>query len=153
MDAQLTIGQVAARTGVTTSALRFYEDQGLIRSNRTAGNQRRFSRDVIRVVSVIRVAQSLGISLDEIGAVIASLPSERVPTAADWEAVAARWRTRLDERIGKLEALRDDLGGCIGCGCLSLSSCASDNPNDRAGHSGAGARYITGTDNPAPAQP
>jgi len=144
MDEQLTIGQVAARTGVATSALRFYEDRRLIRSVRTEGNQRRYSREVIRVVSVIRAAQELGISLGDIGEALETLPGGRTPTASDWERLAEGWRSRLDQRVKALIALRDDLSECIGCGCLSLESCSLLNPGDRASTSGTGARFLAG---------
>lgn len=148
MDEQLTIGQVATRTGVATSALRFYEDQGLISSARTEGNQRRYSRDVIRIVSVVRAAQELGISLNEVGNALASLPEGRTPTSADWAKLSSGWRDSLDQRISDLYALRDDLDQCIGCGCLSLDSCGILNPADRAAQSGTGPRYLA-KDRPA----
>jgi len=142
MEQQLTIGQVADRTGVATSALRFYEERGLITSARTDGNQRRYSKDVIRIVSVIRAAQELGISLNEIGRALSALPEGRTPTPGDWEKLSSVWREHLDQRINALTSLRDDLSECIGCGCLSLRSCALLNPDDRAGTSGTGARFI-----------
>ena len=124
----LTIGEVARRTGLTTSALRFYEEQDLISSTRTAGNERCYTRDVIRRVSFIRAAQRVGLSLVEIGAVLNDLPACRTPTREDWDEVAQRWRPWLDERIAALERLRDQLSSCIGCGCLSLDKCALYNP-------------------------
>lgn len=142
MDEQLTIGQVASRTGVATSALRFYEDRGLISSDRTEGNQRRYSRDVIRIVSVVRAAQELGISLTEVGRALSSLPQGRTPTSADWAKLSSGWRDSLNQRINDLSALRDDLDQCIGCGCLSLDSCAMLNPADRAAETGTGPRFL-----------
>ncbi len=144
MDEYLTIGQVAARTGVATSALRFYEDRSLIVSERTEGNQRRYPRSVLRTVSVIKAAQEVGLSLQEISQALTSLPYGRTPTREDWEKLATGWRANLDVRIAELEALRDELGDCIGCGCLSLTSCAIFNPQDRAALAGTGARYIVG---------
>ncbi len=151
MDDELTIGEVARRTGVATSALRYYEDRGLISSSRTAGNQRRFPRSVIRTVSIIRAAQEVGLTLEEVADALASLPDRRTPTASDWSRLARGWREGLDRRIAELEALRDDLGDCIGCGCLSLRSCALFNPDDRAASAGTGARYLIGDERPAPA--
>jgi MerR family redox-sensitive transcriptional activator SoxR len=148
MDDQLTIGHVAARTGVATSALRFYEERGLISSVRTEGNQRRYARDVIRIVSVIRAAQELGISLSEVGRALGSLPKGRTPTPSDWAQLSAGWRDSLDQRIRDLQALRDDLDQCIGCGCLTLESCRILNPADRAAETGTGPRYLA-NDRPA----
>lgn len=145
----LTIGEVAARTGVATSALRFYEDKGLIESTRTEGNQRRYPRSTIRLVSVIRAAQTLGLSLAEIGETLASLPQGRTPTTTDWTRLSRRWRSRLDEQISSLEALRDQLDECIGCGCLSLKACGIANWGDVAAVRGAGPRYLLGDPKPA----
>ncbi|WP_426573538.1 redox-sensitive transcriptional activator SoxR [Aquihabitans sp. McL0605] len=139
---ELTIGELSERAGVAHSALRYYEDQGLLASERTAGGQRRYHRDALRRVSFIRVAQQVGLSLDEIGAALSSLPSSRTPTAKDWERLSASWRPRLDAQIALLTGLRDRLDRCIGCGCLSLSVCALANPDDRAGAFGPGARYL-----------
>lgn len=150
MDDQLTIGEVAQRTGVATSALRYYEDRGLITSMRTDGNQRRYRRPVIRTVSIIRAAQEVGLTLAEISDALGTLPDQGTPTAADWSRLARGWQTGLDQRIAELEALRDDLGDCIGCGCLSLRSCALFNPDDRAAAGGSGARYLLGDDRPDP---
>lgn len=144
----LSIGEVAQRCGVATSALRFYESKGLIESVRTDGNQRRFPRSTIRVVSVIRAAQAVGLTLEEIRAALEALPERRVPTKADWEKMSASWRDQLDARIAELNALRADLSSCIGCGCLSLKSCALYNPDDRAAAAGAGPRYLMGDDRP-----
>lgn len=148
MDEFLTIGEVAARTGIATSALRYYEERGLIESVRTEGNQRRYERSIIRRVSVIRAAQEVGLTLREIADALRSLPEARTPTKADWTKLARGWRQNIDERIAELEALRDDLGDCIGCGCLSLRSCALFNPDDRAADSGTGARYLMGDERP-----
>jgi MerR family transcriptional regulator, redox-sensitive transcriptional activator SoxR len=142
----LSIGAVAERTGVAPSALRYYEAEGLISSTRTDGNQRRYHRDVLRRVSFIRVAQRVGLSLDEIHAALASLPESRTPTQEDWARLSAAWRPRLDEQIHLIEKLRDRLDGCIGCGCLSLKACQLLNPGDQAGEHGSGPRYIIGDD-------
>ena len=135
----LTIGQVAQRTGAATSALRYWEDLGLIRSERTTGNQRRYERATIRRVSFIRAAQRVGLSLDEIGAALATLPDGRTPTAGDWAQLSRSWRGRLDEQIRRMEKLRDQLDSCIGCGCLSLRTCALNNPSDVLAERGPGA--------------
>lgn len=140
----MSIGDVVARSGVAASALRFYEDKGLIGSERTAGDQRRFHRDVLRRVAFIRVAQRVGLSLDEIASALESLPTSRTPTARDWDRLSRRWRERLDERIALLHTLRDDLSSCIGCGCLSLERCRLYNPSDAASRLGAGPRYLLG---------
>lgn len=140
----LTIGEAAARAGVAASTLRFYEARGLIRSARTSGNQRRYHRSMLRRISVIQVAQSLGLSLAEIAEALATLPEGRNPTKADWRRLSNRWRDRLDARIERLQRLRDTLSGCIGCGCLSLKSCALHNRDDRAAGRGPGARYLAG---------
>ena len=138
----LTIGAVSERTGVATSALRFYEAEGLLRSRRTDGGQRRFSRDVLRRVSFIRVAQQVGLSLDEIREALTSLPEHRTPTEKDWGRLARSWQPRLDAQIALLERLRDKLDGCIGCGCLSLRHCQLFNPDDQAAERGPGPRYV-----------
>src|SRR5918994_5349241 len=119
----LAIGDFAARSGVAPSALRYYEKEGLIRSTRTGGNQRRYQRSELRRVAFIRIAQQVGVSLDEIREALAALPENRTPTKADWSRLSARWRKRLDDRIALMERLRDQLAGCIGCGCLSLQKC------------------------------
>ena len=149
MDEYLTIGELAARAGVATSALRYYEDRGLISSERTEGNQRRYPRSTLRTVSVIRAAQEVGLTLAEIEDALSSLPESRTPTKADWAKLARGWRAQLNARIHELIALRDELGDCIGCGCLSLKSCAIFNPADRAGMAGSGARYIIGDQRPS----
>src|SRR5687767_6535100 len=136
----LTIGELSARSGVAPSALRFYEQEGLISSTRTGGNQRRYERSELRRVSFIRIAQQVGISLERIRAALSELPESRTPTKQDWEKLSRQWRTELDERIGMLERLRDNLTGCIGCGCLSLKSCALYNPGDELARDGTGPR-------------
>ena len=144
MDDELTIGEVAARAGVAHSALRFYEERGLIESDRTTGNQRRYHRDVLRRLAFIRVAQRVGLSLDEIASALGSLPDGRTPNLRDWDRLSRRWRAELDERIRLLEALRDELTSCIGCGCLSLQRCRLYNPDDAAASLGTGPRYLLG---------
>jgi MerR family redox-sensitive transcriptional activator SoxR len=148
-DDLLTIGEVAERAGVTTSALRYYESRGLIDAERTDGGQRRYHREVLRRIAFIGVAQTVGLSLDEIEAALARLPHGRTPTKADWERVSRSWQPRLDARIAELQRLRDELTSCIGCGCLSLRACALYNPDDRAATRGAGPRYLLG-DRPQP---
>lgn len=143
-DDALSIGEVAERTGVAISALRFYEAEGLVASTRSSGGQRRFSREVLRRIAFIRIAQQIGLSLDEIAGALASLPGERTPTVADWARVSRAWRAALDDRIKLLELARDDLASCIGCGCLSLHACRLYNPEDRARALGQGPRYLLG---------
>jgi MerR family redox-sensitive transcriptional activator SoxR len=138
----LTIGQVAARTGVATSALRFYEERGLIVSERNGGGHRRYPRPVIRRVAFILFAQRIGLTLEQIGEELAQLPASRTPKREDWERLTATWRLRVDEQIAQLERLRDSLTDCIGCGCLSLDRCALVNPDDRLGREGPGAHRI-----------
>ena len=145
METELTIGAVSERSGVAASALRFYEAEGLIHSTRTAGGQRRYARDTLRRVSFIRVAQEVGLSLDEIGEALASLPEHRTPNAKDWERLSNSWRPRIDHQIAMLERLRDRLHGCIGCGCLSLRFCRLLNADDEAAERGP-ARYILDDD-------
>lgn len=140
----LTVGEAARRSGVAASALRFYEARGLIRSIRTSGNQRRFPRSELRRVAVIQVAQSLGLSLREIAAALDTLPDKRTPTKSDWVRLSKLWRASLDARIDTLERLRDQLTGCIGCGCLSLRSCGLFNVDDEAAARGGGPRYLLG---------
>lgn len=134
----LTPGQVAERAGVRVSTLHFYEREGLITSTRTAGNQRRYSRDVLRRVAFIRVSQRVGISLADVAEALTSLPDGRTPTKADWARLSRRWRQDLDERRAHLDQLRDSLDGCIGCGCLSLQSCSLYNLDDELSRSGTG---------------
>jgi len=140
----LTIGEVATRTGVAASALRYYEREGLMAADRTAGGQRRYHREVLRRVAFIRIAQRVGLTLDEIRTALASLPQERTPTRADWERLSQQWRPRLDEQIAMLQRLRDELSSCIGCGCLSLRSCGLYNAGDKAAQLGPGPRYLLG---------
>ena len=140
----LSIGEAAARLGVATSTLRFYEDQALIVSNRTVGGQRRYARDVLRRVSFIRAAQQVGLPLSEIRESLDSLPEDRAPTKDEWEQFAEAWRPRLDEQISTLEGIRDRLTSCIGCGCQTLDSCEIFNPGDIAAIEGPGARYLSG---------
>ena len=142
LPTNLTIGEVASRSGVRTSALRYYEERGLIWSERTAGGQRRYARETLRRVAVIRAAQVLGLSLGEIRTALSELPRARTPDEDDWELLSQTWRGTLDTRIAELEALRDRLSGCIGCGCLSLERCALFNPGDRAAGAGSGAQYL-----------
>ncbi|WP_229067411.1 redox-sensitive transcriptional activator SoxR [Actinoplanes sp. DH11] len=138
----LTIGELAVRSGVAPSALRFYEREGLIHASRTGGNQRRYDRAELRRVAFIKIAQQVGVSLDEIREALASLPENRTPTKSDWSRLSARWRHRLEERIAVLERLRDQLTGCIGCGCLSLQRCKLVNPSDRLADRGAGPQMV-----------
>jgi MerR family transcriptional regulator, redox-sensitive transcriptional activator SoxR len=140
---ELTIGQLAERSGCATSALRFYEQQGLIQSRRTSGNQRRYNRDTLRRVAFVRVAQNLGMPLNVIREVLTELPEGRTPTRQDWARVSACWRHDLDDRIRQLSRVRDDLTGCIGCGCLSLERCLLANPHDVLGEEGPGPRRFT----------
>jgi len=144
----LSVGEVASRAGVATSALRFYEEHGLIRAERNESGHRRYHADVLRRVSFIRTAQRVGLSLAEIHDALASLPNHRTPTAKDWERLASSWRPRLDEQIAVLTRMRDQLDGCIGCGCLSLTSCGLWNPGDVAAESGTGPRYLLSDDRP-----
>lgn len=144
MSEQLTIGEVAQRAGVTVPTLRYYESLGLIAATRSPGNHRTFDREVLRRLAFIRVAQRVGLSLDEVGEAFARLPDARTPTARDWDRLSRRWRDRLDQQIVLLEKLRDDLSSCIGCGCLSLGSCALYNPDDVAAALGDGPRYLLG---------
>ena len=145
---RFTIGEIGHRTGVATSALRFYEEHGLIHSERNAAGHRRYHADVMRRVSFIRTAQRVGLSLGEIGQALASLPDQRTPTAKDWDRLASSWRPRLDDQIALLTRLRDQLDGCIGCGCLSLASCGLWNPDDAAAQLGQGPRYLISDDRP-----
>jgi MerR family transcriptional regulator, redox-sensitive transcriptional activator SoxR len=142
LPSELTVGQLSARSGVAVSALHFYEAQGLISSRRTAGNQRRYPRAMLRRVAFIRASQRVGIPLSRIKDALDGLPSNRTPTRADWALLSARWRADLDERISQLQRLRDRLTGCIGCGCLSLGSCRLVNPGDALGNEGPGARNL-----------
>ena len=138
----LAIGTVAARSGVAVSAIRFYEDKGLIRSVRTEGGQRRFRQDVLRRLAFIQVAQRVGLSLEQIRAALDELRHDGPPSEEEWRELSARWKPMLEERIRLLKALRDDLDGCIGCGCLSLSTCRLRNPRDCVAQEGPGPRHL-----------
>ena len=140
----LSIGDAARRSGVATSALRFYESRGLIQSVRVSGNHRRYNRAMLRRVSIIRVAQTLGLSLKEISTAFESLPNQRNPTRADWVRLSKTWGKQLDQRIAALQDLRDKLGGCIGCGCLSMRRCGLYNAGDEASKLGSGPQYLLG---------
>ena len=140
----LTIGDVARRSGVAASALRFYEERGLIRSEREGNAQRRFPREVLRRIAFIVFAQRIGLSLDEISEELAKLPPHRAPTGKDWQRLSGTWTARIDERVAELERLRAGLTQCIGCGCLSLERCQLSNPGDRAARLGPGPRYWIG---------
>jgi MerR family redox-sensitive transcriptional activator SoxR len=144
MNELLAIGEVADRTGVAVSALRFYEARGFITSTRTTGGQRRFHREVLRRIAFIRVAQRVGLSLEEIRDALATLPAARTPNKNDWARLSRAWRPRIDEQIAVLERLRDELTECIGCGCLSLQTCRLYNPDDGAAALGTGPRYLLG---------
>jgi len=144
MHDDLSIGAVAERAGVNVSALRFYEDRGLISSRRSDGGQRRYQRSVLRRVAFIQVAQRVGLTLEEIGDALSTLPRDDVLTAGDWQRLSAGWRPMLDRRIRLLEGLRDELDSCIGCGCLSLERCRLRNPGDRISALGPGPRYLMG---------
>jgi MerR family transcriptional regulator, redox-sensitive transcriptional activator SoxR len=144
----IPIGALAKRSGIAASALRFYEAQGLIKSTRSAGGRRVFTRDALRRVAFIRVAQSVGLSLDEIRAALMRLPDQRTPTKSDWERLSRTWRPILDRRIDSLIGLRERLTSCIGCGCLSLTTCALYNPSDTARARGTGPRYLLGDELP-----
>jgi MerR family redox-sensitive transcriptional activator SoxR len=139
---ELTVGEVARRSGVAVSALHFYESKGLIKSWRNTGNQRRYARDVLRRVALIKVAQKTGIPLEAIRKALSALPGERTPTAEDWKKLSAGWRAELNDRIERLTGLRDQLDGCIGCGCLSLGICPLRNPQDTLGRQGPGPRIL-----------
>lgn len=138
----LTIGEIAERSGLPHSALRYYEREGLITAGRTAGGQRRYRRSVLRRLAFVRAARSIGIGLEEVRAALDALPAERTPTRADWARLSRSWRGRLDEQIAALVALRDGLEGCIGCGCLSMTTCRLVNPGDAVASQGDGARAL-----------
>jgi MerR family transcriptional regulator, redox-sensitive transcriptional activator SoxR len=139
---QLTVGEVARRSGVAVSTLHFYEAKGLIRSWRTNGNQRRYAREVLRRVAIIRVAQRTGMELEAIHSALKALPRERTPSVADWKKLSASWKSELTSRIERLTRLRDQLDGCIGCGCLSMEACPLRNPWDRLAKQGPGPRLL-----------
>jgi MerR family redox-sensitive transcriptional activator SoxR len=141
----LTIGEVAHRAGIAHSALRYYEREGLISAVRSPGGQRRYPRGVLRRLAFVRAAQNVGLSLEEIRTALATLPEARTPTKADWARLSGSWRSRLDEQINGLIALRDGLSSCIGCGCLSLRRCALSNPDDVVGAAGPGPRFLPPT--------
>jgi MerR family redox-sensitive transcriptional activator SoxR len=143
-DTLLSIGEAAKRCGVATSTLRFYESEQLIQSSRGPGNQRRYHRSMLRRISLIKVAQTLGLSLKEISAALDTLPDKRTPTKRDWERLSRHWRDQLDQRIASLQSMREQLSGCIGCGCLSLKNCALYNPADIAAKQGVGPRFLLG---------
>lgn len=147
----LSIGETARRSGVASSALRFYESRGLIHSIRGAGNQRRYHRAMLRRIAIIRIAQTLGLSLREIEQAFAALPDGRTPTKKDWAKLSAHWGKQLDRRIADLQNLRGRLAGCIGCGCLSMKNCALYNAGDEAALLGTGPRYLLGDSPPVPA--
>jgi len=140
----LTISEVSRRSGIAASALRFYEERGLIRSERAGSGHRRYSRDVLRRIAFIVFAQRVGLTLEEVGAELAKLPRDRVPEGLDWAELSTAWTSRIDEYIGELQRLRVGLTGCIGCGCLSLDICKLANPGDRAAGLGPGPRYWIG---------
>ena len=150
LDPELSIGALSERTGVSRSALRYYEDEGLIHAERTTGGQRRYPRATLRRVSFIRVAQQLGLRLDEIRDALASLPDNRTPTERDWERLSRAWRPRIDAQIAMLERLRDRLDKCIGCGCLSLKHCMLLNEGDKAAERGPGPRFLLDGSTPGP---
>ena len=152
MPDELTIGEVAARSGIATSALRFYEAQGLITASRTSGNQRRYARAVLRRIALIQAGRAAGIPLERIRAALDGLPASRTPTRRDWERLSGRWRDDLDRQLATLQAIRDRLTTCIGCGCLSIDACGLLNPDDEAGELGAGAHYLTRDSRRAAAQ-
>lgn len=141
---EMTIGEVARRSGVSVATLHFYESRGLIKSWRTPGNQRRYPRGVLRRIAIIKVAQRTGIPLADIQENLRILPAHCAPSAADWQALSARWRTDLDERIARLTRLRDQLNSCIGCGCLSLEDCPLRNPGDELAAQGSGPHLLEG---------
>lgn len=142
LEKEVTIGELSRRSGVSESALRFYERQGLIEARRTAGNQRRYARDMVRRVALVQAGKAAGIPLQRMREALATLPDGRTPRKHDWEALSRSWRRDLDERIATLEAIRSRLTTCIGCGCLSLQRCGLINQGDEAGQLGAGAHFL-----------
>lgn len=147
-ESWISIGELARRSGLAASALRFYEEQGLLESHRSDSGRRQFARSALRRVAFVRAAQAVGLSLEQIRAALAGLPNGRTPTQADWQRLSRSWQPLLDERIAELTRLRNKLTSCIGCGCLSLAKCALYNPGDAAGRLGAGARYLLGDQPP-----
>lgn len=145
MSRELTVGQVAERSGLAVSALHFYEKKGLIRSHRTSGNQRRYDRDVLRRLAIVRMAQELGIPLGEVAEALDNIPLGHVPDAEDWRRMSERWYEKLDRRVTMLIRMRDELNGCIGCGCLSTISCPLMNAGDRLSEEGSGPRRLMRT--------
>lgn len=145
MDAKdlLTIGELAERSGFATSALRFYEREGLVSAERTSGGQRRYRRSVLRRLAFVRAAQNVGLSLEEVREALATLPAGRTPSKSDWARLSRAWQARIDEQIAGLQKLRNGLTSCIGCGCLSLRTCALSNPRDVMAREGPGARFLT----------
>lgn len=146
VEFELAVGQLAMRSGVAVSALHFYERQGLISSRRTAGNQRRYTRDTLRRIALIRIAQRVGIPLAAVREALAELPDSRTPTREDWQRLSERWRGELEERIHRLHQLRDNFTDCIGCGCLSIDRCGLANADDRLAENGPGPRKLLGDD-------
>lgn len=142
MSRELTVGQVAERSGLAVSALHFYEKKGLIRSHRTSGNQRRYDRDVLRRLAIVRMAQELGIPLSEVADALSRVPLGHIPSAEDWRGMSAVWYEKLDRRVTMLIRMRDELNGCIGCGCLSTTSCPLMNAGDRLADEGPGPRRL-----------
>ena len=147
MPDRLTIGELSHRSGVAASALRFYEDAGLLYAERTSGNQRRYPRQMLRRVAFIRAAQRVGLSLDEIGEALSTLPNGRTPTKADWQRVSSAWTARIDRQISELELLKSKLTGCVGCGCLSLRTCLLSNPDDEQGRIAPGPAWLATDEN------
>jgi MerR family transcriptional regulator, redox-sensitive transcriptional activator SoxR len=147
MPGHLTIGELSSRSGVAPSALRFYEDVGLISAQRTTGNQRRYPRHMLRRIAFIRAAQRVGLSLDEIHAALSTLPNGRTPTKSDWERVSRTWTARLDRQIADLYRLKAKLTGCVGCGCLSMRTCVLSNPDDEQGELGPGPAWLPTEEN------
>ena len=147
LPAEVTIGELSARSGVAASALRFYEAQGLISAGRTSGNQRRYARHMLRRVAFIRAAQLVGLSLDEIGLALGKLPDGRTPTKADWTRISRTWTARIDKQIADLQRLQSKLTGCVGCGCLSMQTCALNNPDDEQGSVAPGPAWLSTAEN------
>jgi MerR family transcriptional regulator, redox-sensitive transcriptional activator SoxR len=141
MQAVLTISEISRRSGVASSALRFYEERGLITSKRASSGHRRYPRAVLRRIAFIVFAQRIGLSLDEIGAELGKLPADRIPTRQDWSRLSGKWLKRIDQKLAELERLKEGLTSCIGCGCLSLKRCHLANPDDRSGRAGPGPRF------------